>query len=140
MEFLQLIYSEIEYINLIYLNDLDNLMIENIEENKKDINEMKKIEVDKYVIPEKNDDLDKLYELLNLILISEKINNIELFKFSNSFIKKFIEFYNMNNLKELQAVNKIINLIKLNDKKFDFKYKDNKDLDLIFDEKRNRTY
>ena len=58
---------------------------------------------------------------------------MDLIKFSKSLIGKYIEFYYGKSLKKLQLLTNLINLIKKNDKKFEFKYED-KDIDLIIHE------
>ena len=133
IEFLQLIYSELEFIKSIYDNELDKLNEENENKEKKDRKEIQKIELEKYVIPQKEDNIEKLYEVASLIFISLKMSNMDLIKFSKSLIGKYIEFYYGKSLKKLQLLTNLINLIKKNDKKFEFKYED-KDIDLIIHE------
>ena len=43
---------------------------------------MKKIDIEKYTIPKKNDNINKLYEVTSLIFISEKMSNLHIVKFS----------------------------------------------------------
>ena len=53
--------------------------------------------------------------------------------FSNSLIEKYVEFYYHKDLDGLLLINNLINLIKKNDLKFEFKYKD-KNIDYIIHE------
>ena len=130
IDFLQLIYSEIEFIKNIFEDELDKLNEENENREQKDKREMKKIEIDSYVIPKKSDNIEKIYEIASLIYISEKMNHLNIIKFSKSLIGKYVEFYNEKNLKNLLLLSNLINLISRNDKKFYFEY-NNMDIDLI---------
>ena len=53
IEFLQLIYSKLEFIKNIYEYELNKLNEENENKDKSDKREMKKIEIDRYIIPKK---------------------------------------------------------------------------------------
>ena len=131
--FLQLIFSEFEFIKEVYGNDLDKLNEENENKDEKDRKEMKKIVVEDFVIPKKEENIEKLIEVCGLIFMSEKTSNLNIIKFSKSLIEKYVDFYYTKNLDFLQLINTLINLIKKNDNKFVFKYKE-KDMDLIIHE------
>ena len=130
IEFLQLIYIEIEFIKKIYGDELDKLNEEDEKRDKKDQRKMKIIEIDKYVKPKIKDNIEKIYELASLIFISEKMSNLYIIKFSESLIGQYVEFYYGKNLKNLQLLTNLINLIRKNDIKFEFKY-NNMDIQLI---------
>ena len=130
INFLQLIYSEIDFINKIYGDELDKLNEENEKLDKKHKKEMKIIDIVEYVTPKKSDDINKLYEVASLIFISQKMTNLKIVKFSKSLIEAYIDFYNRKNLDALQLISNLISLIKKNDLKFEFKYQ-NKDMDFI---------
>ena len=63
VEFLQIIYSEFDFIKNIYAKELDILYEENKGKDKKDQKVMKKIDIEKYIIPKKSDNILKLYEV-----------------------------------------------------------------------------
>ena len=133
IEFLQLIYNEMNFIKQIYENEWDKLNEENEGKDKKDQKQMKKIEVEQYVLPKKSDNIQKLFEVASLIFVTQKLNNMEIIKFSKTLIGKYIEFYNEKSMDGLQLINNLINLIKKNDLKFEFKYND-KDMDFVIHE------
>ena len=91
--FLQLIFSEFEFIKEVYGNDLDKLNEENENKDEKDRKEMKKIVVEDFVIPKKDDNIKKLIEVCSLIFMSEKTSNLNIIKFSKSLIEKYVDFY-----------------------------------------------
>ena len=130
INFLQLIYSEIDFINKIYGDELDKINEENEKLDKKHKKEMKIIDIVEYITPKKSDDINKLYEVASLIFISQKMSNLKIVKFSKSLIEAYIDFYNRKNLDALQLISNLISLIKKNDLKFEFKYQ-NKDMDFI---------
>ena len=123
IEFLQLIYSEKDHIMQLYEDEL----------NKKDKKGVKLIDVEKFIVPKKTDDIQKIHELASSIFIEQKIKSLLIIKFSKELIAKYIEFYNLKNLYGLQLISNLINLIKKNDKKFEFKLED-KDMDLLIHE------
>ena len=133
IELIKLIHLEIDFISKIYKEELDkiNEENENLPEGKK--KEIDKIDIEKYVVPKKNDDIKKLFEIIGLIFTSQNMNKIHLIKISNSLIGKYVNFYYENNLDNLQLINHLIIMIKKDDQKFEFKY-DNKDMDLIIHE------
>ena len=133
IEFLQLIYNEMDFIKKMYGDELDKLNDENEGKDKKEQKQMKKIEVEKYVIPKKDDNIQKLYEVASLIFISQKLGNMDIIKLSKALIGKYIEFYNEKSMDGLQLINDLINLIKKNDVKFEFKYNE-KDMDFVIHE------
>ena len=133
IEFLQLIYNEINFIKQIYGDELDKLRDENEGKDKKEQRQMKKIEVEQYVIPKKSDNIQKLYEVASLIFVTQKLENMEIIKFSKTLIGKYVEFYNEKSMDGLQLINNLINLIKKNDVKFEFKYNE-KDMDFVIHE------
>ena len=133
IEFLQLICSELEIIKEMYKKELNKLNEENEKKDKKEKNELKKIDVEKYVIPKKGDNILKLIEVAGSIFGLEKLENLEIIKFSKSLIEIYVEFYYVKDLDSLQLMNNLINLIKKNDKEFEYKYK-NKNMDLIIHE------
>ena len=130
IDFLQLILSEFEFIKHIYSEDLEKLEEEKDNNEQKDKIEMKKIDVEKYVTPKRNDKIEKLVEVSSLVFVSEKTNNIKMVKFSERLIGKYIEFFNGKSLDSLQMINNLILLIKKDNTKFEFKYND-KDIDTI---------
>ena len=92
-----------------------------------------KIDIDKYVEPKKEDDLNVIFSLIEglksfTILINE---DMKLIKFSPRIIEKYSEFYEEIDLDKLQTLKTIIESIKILDPKFDYKFK--------LDEKLHRT-
>jgi hypothetical protein len=132
IDFLELIYKEKEHIFKIYEDELDKLKYDN--ENKKEGKNGKKeiqlIDVEKFIVPKKTDDIAKINVSASKIFIEQSDKRLIIIKFSQNLIAKYIEFYNLKNLDGLQLISNLINLIKKNDKKFEFKYEE-KDIDLI---------
>ena len=111
---------EFEFIKNIYENDLDILEEENEnkDNNKKEI---KKIDVNKYVIPKKTDNIEKIYELLSLLFISKKSSHLNFLFFSGALVKKYVDIF-IYNLEALILIKDIIEIIQKNNFKFEFKY------------------
>ena len=132
IDFLELIYKEKEHIFKIYEDELDKLKYDN--ENKKEGKNGKKeiqlIDVEKFIVPKKTDDIAKINVSASKIFVEQSDKRLIIIKFSQNLIAKYIEFYNLKNLDGLQLISNLINLIKKNDKKFEFKYEE-KDIDLI---------
>ena len=122
IEFLQLIYLERDAIMKIYEDEINKLKYD---DDNKDKKEIKLIDVEKYVVPKKTDDIMKLFEKASLIFAEQNIKSLIIIKFSQNLIGKYVEFYNLKNIDALQLINKLVELIKKNDKKFEFKYQDN---------------
>ena len=133
IEFLQVIHLEMELIKDIYGNDFNKLDEENENKDNKDKKEMPKIEVEKYITPKYNDNIEKLYEVASLIFVDEKINNVKIIKFSQPLLGKYIDFYIGKSIINLQLLNNLIILIKKSDPKFEFNYQDKK-MDLVIHE------
>ena len=128
INFLNLIYSEFKFICEIYISEQEKLNDEN--QNKEDKKEMKQIDIEKYVVIQKTDDIQKLNEVSGFIFSSQELNSVKIIKFSENLIKNYVEFFNGQNIEALQYINKLIIEIKKHYKNFDFKY-NNKDMDLI---------
>ena len=126
IKFLQLIYSQKDHIMKIYEDELDKLE----EKGKKEI---KLIDVEKFIVPKKTDDINKIHQLASSIFIEQKLKSLIIIKFSKDLISKYVEFYNLKNLDGLQLISNLINLIKKNDNKFEFKFED-KTIDYIIHE------
>ena len=112
IDFLQLIYSEYEFIKNIFCNELDKLNEENEGKDKNDKKEIKKIDIDKYIIPKRNDNINKLNEVAGLLLNNERLEGIHMIIFSKNVIEKYIEFNFGKNLDNIQLINNLIGLIK----------------------------
>ena len=131
IDFLNLIYSEFKFICDIYKSEQDKLNDENKDKDEK--KEMKQIDVEKYVVTQKNDNIKKLYEVLSLILTSQKLESVKIIKFSENLVKNYVEYFNGQNMEALQLINKLIQEIKKTYINFEFKY-NKKDMDLIIHE------
>ena len=131
INFLDLIYSEFKYISEIYQAEKEKLEFDNDDKNEK--KEIKIIDIEKYVVTQKSDDIKKLYEITSLILIEQKLNVVMIIKFSENLIKNYVEYFIGKNLEALQLIGNLINLIIKNYKIFDFKY-EKKDIELIIHE------
>ena len=123
IEFLQLIYSEKDYITKILGEELDKINDENEYMDKENKKELKRIDIEKYVTPKNTDSIEKIFEATSLLFAYENINKIQIIKFSNNLLGKYLGFYYEKNLDGLQLINQLIELIKKTDKKFVFKYK-----------------
>ena len=110
IEFLKLINLELDIIN-----------------NKAEKKEMNQIEIEKFVIPKREDNIQKLVEVTNIIFASD---NIPIIKFSTTLIEKYVKFYYKKDLESLQLINNLIYSIKQKDKTFQFKY-NNQNMDLV---------
>ncbi len=130
LDLLQIINDNISKIKTLYSKALENI---NIKKNKNKI--IPSINIEDFVSPKKEDDLNKISELIHNIENEIKKSNIELFiSFSNSFLEEYIKFYkkdnydNLNNLdlNNLIIIRNIIELIKNNDSKFGIKEDINK--------------
>ena len=130
IEFLKFINEQKEIINDIYGKELDKLNEENEKLDKEHKKEMKKLDIEKYVIPKKDDKIMDIFTEASLIFNFEKMNNIHMIYFSKSLLGKYLDFYFGKSLDGLQLINKLIELIKKNDKKFEFKYND-KDMNQV---------
>ena len=128
INFLNLIYSEFKFICEIYISEQEKLNEEN--QNKEDKKEMKQINIEKYVVTQKTDDIQKLNEVSGFIFSSQELNSVKIIKFSENLIKNYVEYFNGINIEVLQYINKLIIAIKKHYKNFDFKY-NKKDMDLI---------
>jgi hypothetical protein len=91
---------------------------------------MKQIDIEKYVVTQKEDNMSKLLEVSGLIFTNQKLNGVTIIKFSENLIKNYVEYFNGQNMEALQLINKLIIDIKKYYTNFDFKYNDN-DMDLI---------
>ena len=130
IEFLELIFSEIDYIKKIFEKELDTLILDNEKKEKNEQKKMERIIVDKYIKPKKEDDFQKIYEKLGLIYANTIPNNLDIITFSNNIFEQYVDFYHGKDLTIIQLINKLIDLIKSNDKSFEFKY-NNKDMNGI---------
>ena len=133
IELLKLIYSEFDLIKTLYENEFEKIKEENENKEQKDKIEMKKLEVDKFVIPKKSDNIEELRNVVSLIIDSEKMAKKNIIKFSKSLITQYIGFYNGRDLKNLELINNIITKIKGIDKDFEIKY-DDKEINSIIHE------
>ena len=130
IDFLNVIYSEFKYICDIYKSEQEKLVEENQNKEKDERKEMKQIDIEKYVVTQKEDNMSKLLEVSGLIFTNQKLNGVTIIKFSENLIKNYVEYFNGQNMEALQLINKLIIDIKKYYTNFDFKYNDN-DMDLI---------
>ena len=131
VNFLNLIYSEFKFICDVYRSEKEKLEDENFD--KKEKREMKKIDIEKYVVTHKNDDIKKIYEFSSFILTSQILESVEIIKFSENLIKNYVEYFKGENLEALQFLSNLIGLIKKSYKKFEFTY-NNRGMDMIIHE------
>ena len=111
IEFLKFINEQKEIINDIYGKELDKLNGENEKLDKEHKKEMKKLDIEKYVIPKKDDKIMDIFTEASLIFNFEKMNNIHMIYFSKSLLGKYLNFYFGKSLDGLQLINKLIELI-----------------------------
>ena len=130
IDFLNVIYSEFKCICDIYKSEQEKLVEENQNKEKDERKEMKQIDIEKYVVTQKEDNMSKLFEVSGLIFTNQKLNGVTIIKFSENLIKNYVEYFNGQNMEALQLINKLIIDIKKYYTNFDFKYNDN-DMDLI---------
>jgi len=97
--------------------------------NKNKDNELydNRIDIEKYVEPIKEDDLDNIFSIIEgikgfTILYNENNEDIKLIKYSSLIIEKYLEFYNEINLDKLFALRSIVDSIKQIDQKFICKF------------------
>ena len=79
----------------------------------------KKLLMEKYVKPTINDDLDKIYEQINLLLNFEQANTFFV-RFNEKIFNAYLDFYKENDFHKLISVYKIVKLIKEKDRNFKF--------------------
>ena len=101
----------IEFLKIIHLES--DIIINKAE--KKEMNNQ--IEIEKFVIPKREDNIQKLIEFSSLIFAS---GNIPIIKFSTTLIEKYVKFYYKKNLDSLQLINNLIVLIKNKDNQFNY--------------------
>ena len=131
VDFLNLIFSEFKFICDIYKEERHKLAEENIDKDEK--REMEPIDIEKYVVTQKNDDIKKLYEVSSLIFTYQKLESVKIIKFSKNLIKNYVEYFEGVNLEALHIINKLILEIKKSYPKFEFTY-NKKTMELIIHE------
>ena len=114
-QFLQLINEQKEDISKIIQEEKKKIE----EANEKDKKDIKIIEIENFVEPKKEDDLNKISELINQIYDFQSKDN-KIIKFTKPFIEKYIELNNQVNLDNLLALKKIINKLNKVEEKFEF--------------------
>ena len=118
-EFLQFIHEKEEFIGNFIEEEL-NKMEENKENKDKKDNLI--ISLEDFVEPKKEDDLNKLLEIIGLINMYQSSNG-KIIKYSPSVFEKYIEFNNETNLSNLIILKSVLDIIKDIEKKFECKYK-----------------
>lgn len=126
IQFLEFINEQKEFFVNFIKEESNKIKKEN--ENIQDKNKKKEIpiiNIENFVEPKKEDDINKLYELINLIREFQS-KDIKIIKFTPAFIDTYIDFYNEINLDNLFILKKIINIIiKKIDKNFESRRKIN---------------
>ena len=112
-QFLKIIYEKREFILKIKEDE-----IEEKDAKKEDL----MIELEKYIEPKKEDNINEI------ISVIEKLNGFQasegkIIKYSSSVFERYVEYYDEVNLKNLILLKGTIESIKKVDKKFAFKYK-----------------
>ena len=77
------------------------------------------INVEKYAEPKKEDDINQLFLLINLIIVFLIENKIKFIEFSPTFFDKYIDFCALVNLNNLLIIKQIIEKIKKLESKFE---------------------
>ena len=127
LKFLTLLNNKTDFILKLYkkentINEENKKIIDKIMHKK-----IKNIEVEKYVEPRKEDDLEKISKIIKDLLGGEDMNFI---KFSSAIIDKYIDLNDQVNLDNLINIKNIIESIQKKDTKFKSKYKIEKNIHL----------
>ena len=111
-------YDKISGILLLNNNFLDLLEIINNSELKilsKLSSFDKTLELENYVVPKIEDNLNEIYNQIKILLLNELILKKFLIKFSDDIFDKYIELYQTRNIEDLILIYKIMIYIKKND-------------------------
>ena len=117
-QFINYISSKRDLIFQFYDSEINKIKNENIKGRKLSI-KIPLIEIENYVEPRIEDDIDNINQAINHLCIYDNINFI---KFSPSVIEKYIEFNDKINLDNLIKIKNIIESILKKDSKFKCKY------------------
>ena len=113
----------VQFLNIVY--EKREFILKKIEDEKEEKQAKKEeliIELEKFVEPKKEDNINELVSLIEK-LTQFQASEGKIIKFSPSVFEKYIEYYDKINLKNLILFKTAIESIKKNDKKFEIKYK-----------------
>ena len=131
IQFLEVINEEKEFINKLFQKEITKLEKDNEIKNRNEKKEILIIDVCKYVLPKKEDEIMQLNALIFEIITYQLSNNISFVKFSHSLIEKYIEFNNNINVNNLILIRNIV--------QFNFFEVDNKNTKYNLDEIIHKT-
>ena len=121
IQFLNLIYEEREFIT--------KILEEEEEMEEKQIKNFNFIELEIFVEPKKEDDINELYLSIKKILEYQNLN-IKLVNFSPSVFEKYIEYYDEKDLNKLILLKRIIKIIR----KYQYYFKTKFSIDVLIHE------
>ena len=118
IQFLEVINEEKEFFNKLFQKEITKLEKDNEIKNRIEKKEIPIIDVCKYVLPKKEDEIMQLNALIFEIITYQLSNNISFVKFSHSLIEKYIEFNNNININNLILIRNIVqfNFFEVDDK------------------------
>ena len=119
----QLKYNNDYLILLEIINEKKELILNKyLEYDDDDKEENLFINIELFAQPKIEDDIDSIYNQIKDIVLFEKNSNKYFIQFSQEFLKNYYDLFENTNLNKLLSLNKIVSLLKSEDKNYKLKY------------------